>query len=178
MKKFTLIVLVLYSLAFSQAYSSSWNQDNMVAEMMRSMLQMFLLMNLNPNFSADSSWSPDKYQSPQLQTLPPIYWQNTEPVDGAWISDQDTVLVVYNGIARIYSSNNAYQNYFVEIRPGWLQIKDAASGAIQRFEMRLSERRMVLRNREGQLVRFIKIANYSLDTRNEVEGMFQYYPNE
>lgn len=161
MKKLTAILLIMFSLTLQQAHSTSWTQGNAIADMMRSMMQMFTLLNLGQDISADSSWSSDIYQRPRLQTLPPIYWQNTELIDGAWISDQDTVLVVFSGIARIYSSDYQYQNYFVEMRPGWLQIKDTATGAVQRFEMRLTERKMILRNREGQLVRFIKVADYS-----------------
>ena len=162
MKKFKFILFISLLLIQTPAYSDSWYRGgNTIMDMMRAMMQMFTMMNMYQNFSGDSYWSPGYSVTPRLQTLPPIPHQNTGLIDGAWTSDQNTVLITYRGLARFYASASSHQDFYLRIQPGWLQIQSMEDGSVSWFEMRLRGRYMSLWNEDGPEISFIKVADFT-----------------
>ena len=152
----------------AQGYSGSVN--NPFIEAMRSMLDLFSLMQSYQQFSSQSSISTfpgqgmfsgpgqyiNPYSSPWTADRLPSPYGGSGPLDGTWISNSQILLIVKNGFARIYWSRDEYQDYYLKIGPGQLLFRDAESGVVRQFDMALQQGRLALRNRQGQMTLFRK----------------------
>ncbi len=132
-------------------------------DMMRSMLNLYEMMQLYQEFSSwrnrvpsappPSAWIP----SPDGSTLPPFSPQGIRQLDGAWVSNTKLLFAIRNGLGRIYWAKDKYRDFDIEVLPPRLRLTDRKTGQSQEFEVALQGDRMVLRDKEGRLALFKRL---------------------
>jgi hypothetical protein len=88
------------------------------------------------------------------------------PLDGIWQGQAGEIVLVMYGHFRIYADSDHYRDGRYEINDKLLVMHDPQSGNSRSYEYAFSEGRMVLRDKEGNLLLFrqlpIPIPSYSL----------------
>ncbi len=153
------IALLLLSLAPARAGSPGGNP---FVDMMRSMLDMYEMMQLYRDFKGnDRSWPPPPPRSPAEsspgETLPPFSPQSTTQLQGAWASNSRILLAVKDHVARFYWARDKYRDFDIEILPPRLRLTDKDTGQVQEFEVSLQGDRLVLRDSQGRLALFKRV---------------------
>jgi hypothetical protein len=101
---------------------------------------------------------PDYY--PPAQPSPPYTptpYYPTEPhseVDGIWIGQGGEIVLVMYGYFRIYADTETYRDGRYEIDHDLLHMHNPANGVSQTYQYALDNGRMIMRNREGQILLF------------------------
>jgi len=151
-------------LLIGPAGANNWNNASPFAEMMRFMLSMFEAMRLYQEFSGHIGYSsaPFGYQHPPPYPAPPggasLPPGQHKLLEGAWVSENHILLAIKRGYARMYWSREQYRNYYVKIQPEHLQLVDADTGQVQQFAYRLRDNRLALRDNQGRMIRFLRLA--------------------
>ncbi|MEJ2621286.1 MAG: hypothetical protein P8163_13780 [Candidatus Thiodiazotropha sp.] len=87
--------------------------------------------------------------------LPP-YYRNLprSEVDGIWIGQGGEIVLVMYGYFRVYADAETYRDGRYEIDQDLLRLYDLANGASQTYQYALDSGRMIMRNRQGQILLF------------------------
>ena len=80
---------------------------------------------------------------------------------GTWVSNEGAVLLVRDGLARLYLSKELHQDYYLKIQGDQLLLRDASSGAISRYEFAVQGDRLALRDKHGETLLFRRAARPS-----------------
>ncbi len=158
MKRPAIALLLLPIIA--QAGSSGGNP---FVDMMRSMLDMYEMMQLYRDFKgSDRPWPPPPAprtpaESPPPETLPPFSPQSTTQLQGAWASNNRILLAVKDHVARFYWARDKYRDFDIEILPPRLRLTDKDTGQVQEFEISLQGDKLVLRDSQGRLAFFKRV---------------------
>ena len=179
MKKILQNLLIILLLGPASATSSS--NDNPFVDMMRSMLDIFEMMQLYQNFSGHigTAGLPQRYgkQAPYHLPAPsnpvPGHPPADTHLDGAWASQNRILLAIKQQYARMYWSRDQYRDFYIEIFPEHLRLKDAATGQSQDFEYRLQDNQLALRDAKGRVIQFLRIDS----TNQTTEPSSSYEPN-
>ena len=161
MKKTLCLLLLLCLPPINQAAGS--REANVFLDMMRSMLNLFEMMQLYQEFSSRRDrlpYAPPPYgwtPPPGTATIPPFSPQGIRQLDGAWASNTNLLFAIRNGQGRIYWAKDQYRDFRLEVLPPRLRLTDAETGESQEFEVALQGDRMVLRDQEGRLALFRRL---------------------
>jgi len=157
-----LALLLLLSL-LPTAHAAGSSGTNVFLDMMRSMLNMFEMMQLYREFSSrrdgipyvppSRGWLPP----PGSATIPPFSPQGIHQLDGAWASNTNLLFAIRRGAGRIYWAKDQYRDFRVEVLPPRLRLTDMKTGQSEEFEVAIQGDRMVLRDREGRLALFRRL---------------------
>ena len=182
MKKNILCAICALLIQIPAAHATNWNSGNPFVEMMRSMLNMFELMQLYQDFSAYSNLSgvPRQFSPGQFDYGPNSqpynrFWQPPPPtfdkpaaepsIDGLWSSNANTLLLIRRDHAQIYWSRTEYRNYYLRRTTNQLHFTDAETGQVQTFDMAVQADQMALRDRDGKQLLFRKLPTSRFQTR-------------
>ncbi len=162
----TLAASLLLVLLLPAARAGSPDRNPFV-EMMRSMLDMYEMMQLYRDLSNGGDHlrpplpppPPPKAprDSSQAETLPPFSPQSTRQLQGAWASNSRILLAVKDHLARFYWARDKYRDFDIEILPPRLRLTDKDTGQVQEFEVSLQGDRLVLRDSQGRLALFKRV---------------------
>lgn len=164
MKKLIPLLLLLFPLRLAGA--AEWDRGNPFIDMMRSMLDIFEMMELYDDFSAQAGRAPGQYApswAPQAPppgapaTIPPFAPQSITELEGAWANHNNILLAIKQNYGRIYWSRDQYRNLHLEIIPPRLRLTDADTGQSQEFDIALQGDQLVLRDDQGRLAQFKRI---------------------
>jgi len=164
MKKTALILLLFLLLPSAQAAGTTGN--NPFLDMMRSMLDMFEMMQLYQDFSSQAGRSPYPPVSrwpapvpapPAPSTLPPFSPQSTSELEGAWASNNNILFAIKDHLGRIYWARDKYRDFQLEVLPPRLRLTDKDTGQSEEFDVSLHGDRLVLRDKRGRLALFRRI---------------------
>jgi len=160
------IILILPLLLPPPVQSATPTGSNPFIDMMRSMLDMFEMMQLYQEFSSRSDrnapfpasrWPAPAAPSGITTTLPSFYPQSTSELEGAWASNTNILFAIKGGLGRIYWARDQYRDFQLEILPPRLRLTDKGSGQSQEFDVSLQGDRLVLRDSQGRLALFRRI---------------------
>lgn len=174
MKKNILCALCALLIQIPAAHATNWGGGNPFVDMMRSMLNMFELMQLYQDFSGYSNLSsvPHQFSPGQFNygpftqpgsrsgypAPPPFETSSPNPrIDGLWASDANTLLLIRQDYAQIYWSRSQYRNYYLRRTTNQLHFTDAETGDVQVFDMVTQADQMALRDKDGQQLLFRKL---------------------
>ena len=174
MKKNILCALCALLIQIPAAHGTNWGGGNPFVDMMRSMLNMFELMQIYQDFSGYSNLSsvPHQFSPGQFNygpfsqpgsrlgypAPPPFETSSPNPrIDGLWASDADTLLLIRQDYAQIYWSRSQYRNYYLRRTANQLHFTDAETGEVQVFDMATQANQMALRDNDGQQLLFRKL---------------------
>lgn len=164
--KRTVLFLLLSLLLPVQGATPAGN--NPFVDMMRSMLDMFEMMQLYQEFSSQAGrspypstgrWPTPAPPSPITPTLPPFSPQSTRELEGAWASNNNILFAIKEDLGRIYWSREQYRDFRLEVLPPRLRLIDKDTGQSQEFDVSLQGDRLVLRDDQGRLALFRRIRN-------------------
>ncbi|RTZ75905.1 MAG: hypothetical protein DSZ00_01170 [Gammaproteobacteria bacterium] len=159
-------VLILLFLLLPPAHGAGTASNNPFVDMMRSMLDMFEMMQLYQDFSSQTGRSPyppvSRWPSPvpappSSSTLPPFSPQSTSELEGAWASNNNILFAIKDHLGRIYWARDKYRDFQLEILPPRLRLTDKDTGQSQEFDVSLQGDRLVLRDKQGRLALFRRI---------------------
>ena len=159
-------VLILLFLLLPPAHGAGTVSNNPFVDMMRSMLDMFEMMQLYQDFSSQTGRSPYPPVSrwptpvpapPSSPTLPPFSPQSTSELEGAWASNNNILFAIKGHLGRIYWARDKYRDFQLEILPPRLRLTDKDTGQSQEFDVSLQGDRLVLRDNQGRLALFRRI---------------------
>lgn len=176
MNKIFLAIVFALLLQAPVAQGSNWTGKSPFVEAMRSMLDLFTMLQSYQQLSSISSMSGmgpitayqgqnmfadprgmiNPFASPWGSNIPLLPPAGTGSLNGAWVSNAQQLLIVKDGLARIYWSRDDYQDYYLKSAPGMLLLKEADSGIVREFEMAGQQDQLALRNRQGQVTLFRK----------------------
>lgn len=177
MKKITQTFFLLFFI--SSANASNWNNPNPFVDMMRSMLDIFEMMQLYQDFSGQTGHSsrPSKYRQ-TMPAYPPGSSHSSSDIrrenllDGAWASQNRILLAIKQQHARMYWSQEQYKDFYVEVLPQHLRFTDGDTGQVQEFEYRMQGDQLALRSTQGKVVQFFRINMDSAQPATEPMGNF------
>lgn len=163
MKK--ILQAIILFLFIGPANASDWDNPNPFVDMMRSMLDVFEMMQLYQNFSGNLGHNPNpsrypKYiqpYSPMSPNTPPSDQPADSRLEGAWASQNRILLAIKQQYARMYWSREQYRDFYIEILPEHLKFKDATTGQVQAFEYRIQDDQLALRDDKGQVIQFFRL---------------------
>ena len=164
--KRTILILLLSLLPPAQSAPPAGN--NPFIDMMRSMLDMFEMMQLYQEFSSQAGRNPrfpaGGWPAPvpppgTTPTLPPFSPQSTSELEGAWASNTNILLAIKDDLGRIYWARDQYRDFQLEILPPRLRLTDKDTGQSQEFDVSLQGDRLVLRDDQGRLALFRRLRN-------------------
>ena len=160
MKKILQIFVLL--LFIGPANARNWDNTNPFVDMMRSMLDVFEMMQLYQDFSGQigHSGNPSRYRNymPAYPPASPPPGQVPDgSLDGAWASQNHILLAIKQQYARMYWSRDQYRDFYLEILPEHLKFKDATTGQVQDFEFRMQDNQLALRDKKGRVVQFFRL---------------------
>ena len=155
-------VLLLF---IGPANASNWDNANPFVDMMRSMLDVFEMMQLYQDFSGQigHSGNPSQYRKylPAYPSAPsPSLSQGQVPdgsLDGAWASQNRILLAIKQQYARMYWARDQYRDFYLEVLPEHLRFKDATTGQVQDFEFRMQDNQLALRDKKGRVIQFFRL---------------------
>ncbi len=156
----TIALLLLFPLTLARAGSPGGNP---FVDMMRSMLDMYEMMQLYRDFKGDDrAWAPPlpprpPVESSPAETLSPFSPQSTRQLQGAWASNNRILLAVKDHLARFYWARDKYRDFDIEILPPRLRLTDKDTGQVQEFEVSLQGDKLVLRDSQGRLALFKRV---------------------
>jgi hypothetical protein len=163
-------VVTLLLTILPPAFGGGTASNNPFLDMMRSMLDMFEMMQLYQDFSSRtgssspyppaSSW-PAPPMPPASLTLSPFSPQGTSELEGAWASNNNILLAIKDHLGRIYWARDKYRDFELEILPPRLRLTDKNTGQRQEFDVSLQGDRLVLRDSQGRLALFRRIRSAS-----------------
>ena len=178
MKKNILCVLCALLIQVPAAQGTTWSSGNPFVEMMRSMLNMFELMQLYQDYSGYPGFSgiPRAYPPEPFSYGPPVYPNGSAlratprfgessaypSLEGLWVSDANTLLLIRQDYAQIYWSRTQYKNYYLRKSRNELQFTDAETGEIQTFDMATQADQMALRDQDGNQLLFRRLSSEQL----------------
>lgn len=79
------------------------------------------------------------------------------PLEGAWQAENGAVLVVRQGLARLYVSRDRYQDFYVKLQGKLLLLREAKGGRVQHYDYAMQGGRLVLLDRDGNLILFRRL---------------------
>ncbi len=178
MKKNILGIFCALLIQIPTVYAANWSTGNPFVEMMRSMLNMFEVMQLYQDYSGQSNlsgmpqpFSPGQFGSPPFAQphtdalKPPTSdpslsspATSSTSIDGLWLSDANTLLLINGDYAQIYWSRTQYRNYYLHKGANQLIFKDAESGQLQTYDMATQAKQLVLRDEQGSQLLFRKLS--------------------
>ncbi len=154
-------LFLLFLLVPPSALPAGGSGTNVFLDMMRSMLDMYEMMQLYRDFTGGGGSSPVPPAAwpppPRTPTLPPFSPRSTSRLDGAWASNTNLLFAVRGNRGRIYWARDRYRDFRVEVLPPRLRLTDTQTGQGEEFEMILDGDRLVLRDRQGRLALFRRI---------------------
>ncbi|WP_456405713.1 hypothetical protein [Thiolapillus sp.] len=167
-------------LVIGPANASNWNNPNPFVDMMRSMLDIFEMMQLYQDFSGQIGRSsrPSGMRPPMsAYSRGPSRGATVDPrqealLEGAWASQNRILLAIKEQYARMYWSQEQYQDYYLEILPEHLRFTDAKTGQVQEFEYRIKDDQLALRDTRGRVVQFFRINQERAQPAPESSGNF------
>lgn len=178
MKK-SIQAFILLVLAGS-ANASNWDNPNPFVDMMRSMLDVFEMMQLYQDFSGQARHVPSPYGYRQYMPRKPAAPHPTTPFDqaqenqleGAWASRNHILLAIKQNYARMYWSKEQYRDFYLEIAPEHIRFKDAGTGQVQEFEFRMQDNQLALRDTQGRVIQFYRLNTTEATPYPEPPGNF------
>jgi hypothetical protein len=78
----------------------------------------------------------------------------TDFLDGAWEGTGGELLLIRNGMFRVYASADSYRDGHLSIDRGQLVLRDEDSGQTHRYEMQFRADQLALRDPDGQVLQF------------------------
>ncbi len=171
------IILLLLS---GSANAGNWNNPNPFVDMMRSMLDVFEMMQLYQDFSGQVGHSSRPYGYRQhLPSRPPVpgpaspFDQEQEnDLEGAWASRNHILLAIKQNYARMYWSQEQYRDFYLEILPEHIRFRDASTGQVQEFEYRMQDEQLALRDNQGRVIQFFRLNTTGATLDPEPQGNF------
>ncbi len=157
----TLPLLLLLCLPTARA--ADLDGANVFLDMMRSMLNMFEMMQLYQDFKSGRGLPsyppppPGAWPRPDNATLPPFSPQSTSQLDGAWASNNNLLFAIKDGLGRIYWARDKYRDFRLEVLPPRLRLTDTSTGQSEEFDIAIQGDRMVLRDKQGRLALFRRL---------------------
>jgi len=154
-------------LALSQPAATAADGSAVMAEMMRQMLDSMGIGGGTPGWQQGPGggdwsshfpapeypdWSSPGPGYPPIPADDPALW-----LDGHWLGKNGMLLVFRQGLLRIYTDIDLYQDFHVTLRSNWLLLKDPLSGQIQHFELAHQMGWLGLRNQSGEIALFRRI---------------------
>jgi len=180
MKKTARVLFLL--LIIGPANAGNWNNSSPFVEMMRFMLGMFEMMQLSQGFSGHAGYSSTPFGYRQYRQYRPAYpappgstpflSRQHNMLEGAWVSRNHILLAIKQNYARMYWSREQYGNFYVEILPGHLRLIDADTGQTQGFEYKLKDNQLILRDKQGRVIHFLRLNMESSPPPTEPAGNF------
>ncbi|HDK37537.1 MAG TPA: hypothetical protein ENG92_00770 [Thiolapillus brandeum] len=178
MKKILQALFLLFFIG--PANAGNWNNPNPFVDMMRSMLDMFEMMQLYDDFSGQightsSSLGYRKYMPPYPPAPPggnPFKPQQQNILEGAWASQSRILLAIKQNYARMYWSQDQYKDFYLEILPERLRFTDAETGQTQEFEYRTQGNQLALRDDQGRMVQFFRLNSADTSQGTQPESNF------
>jgi hypothetical protein len=87
--------------------------------------------------------------------MPPYYGDRPRSeVDGIWIGQGGEIVLVMYGYFRVYADAETYRDGRYEIDQDLLHMYNLANGNSQTYQYALDSGRMIMRNRQGQILLF------------------------
>lgn len=121
---------------------------------------------INPQISQGIAGTQTQLMAPQQS-----------PLDGIWQGQGGELVLVMYGHFRIYANADAYRDGRYEVRDQRIIMQDPQTGATRAFEFALSEGRLVLRDKDGQLLLFrqlpIPVPPYTLFSAQQPQSTQQ-----
>jgi hypothetical protein len=78
----------------------------------------------------------------------------TDFLDGVWEGTSGELLLIRNGMFRVYASADSYRDGHLSIDRGQLVLRDEDSGQTHRYEMQFRADQLALRDQDGQVLQF------------------------
>lgn len=78
----------------------------------------------------------------------------TDFLDGTWEGSGGELLMIRNGMFRVYESPDSYRDGYLSMDRGQLLLRDEDSGQTHRYEMRFRADQLALRDSDGQVLEF------------------------
>lgn len=167
MKKNITGIFCALLLQITTANAANWSAGNPFVEMMRSMLNMFEVMELYQDYSGQPNFSgmPHKFNPGQFGRAPFAQSDSDslpatpsgQSINGLWLSDANTLLLINGDYAQIYWSRTSYKNYYLHKSSNQLIFKDAETGHLQTYDMATQANQLVLRDEQGSQLLFRKL---------------------
>jgi hypothetical protein len=156
------VLLLALFLCLPAARAATPDGTNAFLDMMRSMLNMFEMMQLYQDFKSGRNLPPPPppgsgWPAPANATLPPFAPQSISQLDGAWASNNNLLFAIRNGLGRIYWAKDKYRDFKLEVLPPRLRMTDTKTGQSEEFDIAIQGDRMVLRDKEGRLALFRRL---------------------
>lgn len=105
----------------------------------------------NPGYPGYPAYPPPAYGPP----LPPA---NLSILDGSWQGESGEVLVIRNGLFRIYlDRDNFREGRLKQVQPQVILLQDLQSGQLRTYAFAESEGRLLLQDPAGNLLRYLRI---------------------
>lgn len=159
--KLTGRMILLASLIFSSPiHASPWSRNELMLEMAEAMLDMARLWNRMQNTSQGSLWATPLQPSPLAPNIPSFQTEDTGFIDGAWIGQDDSLLIIFRGLARLYLDVDHYQDFYIKVDNGWVYLANPQDRSVHRYEVRLADGLMALRDSTGTVIGFSRQASY------------------
>ncbi len=156
------IIYSLFLFVFiSSASANNWNKPNPFVDMMRSMLDIFEMMQLYQNFSGQVGHSSMPYNfQQQMPTSAPFAPGNNSTnnnLEGAWASKNHILLAIKQNYARMYWAKEQYQDFYMEVVANNIRFTSADSGQVHEFEYLTRDNQLALRDHQGRVIQFFRI---------------------
>jgi hypothetical protein len=162
MKK--IIYSLFFALLFTTASSANnWNKANPFVDMMRSMLDIFEMMQLYQNFSGQINTSSMPYSFRQQMPVSAPFTANSgdnipqNQLEGAWASKNRILLAIRKNHARMYWTKEQYQDFYMEILNNNIRFTSPDTGQVHDFEYRTRGNQLALRDNQGRVIQFFRL---------------------
>jgi hypothetical protein len=112
------------------------------------------------NADPSPSWSqayPGYGWSGALPQAPADATRNT-PLEGVWLAANGGGMVIRHGLVRLYVAADVYQDFYLKLQGRLLLLRDARSGQVRSYDFALQGERLVLLDRQGNLLLFRRAA--------------------
>jgi hypothetical protein len=80
------------------------------------------------------------------------------PLEGIWLATNGGGMVIRQGLVRLYASPEVYQDFYLKLQGRLLLLRDARSGQVRSYDFALQGGRLVLLDRNGNLLLFRRAA--------------------
>lgn len=156
------IYSLFLALFFTSAGANNWNKPNPFVDMMRSMLDIFEMMQLYQSFSGQVNRSSLPYGFSREMPMSAPFAGNSPDIpqnrlEGAWASKNHILLAIRQNYARMYWGKEQYQDFYMEIVDSNIRFTSAETGQVHDFEYRTQGNQLALRDSQGRVIQFFRL---------------------
>jgi len=119
--------------------------NNLMTSMMTSMIDAF----------ADSKFAKNNHSFINARSSK-ITLSAPTLVDGVWKAQNGRVLLMKQGLSRLYFSQKQYQDQQFRVSPGFIQFREVKTGLVRIYQYHLNQNQLLLRTENGKELLFIR----------------------